>query len=76
MKHLLILCLLTIPCLAQERYVTPVDEGTADASFVAFRNQLIKAVRKRDLEVLLSLTDREFRGSLGPGEGVHFFKEK
>jgi hypothetical protein len=76
MKHLLILCLLTIPCLAQERYVTPVDEGKADPSFHAFRNELVKAVRKRDLEVLLSLTDSEFRGSLGPDEGVEFFKKK
>lgn len=76
MKYLLILCLLTIPCLAQERYVTPVDEGNADPSFLAFRNKLIKAVRKRDLEVLLGLTHREFRGSFGPDEGVEFFKKK
>jgi hypothetical protein len=64
MKYLLFLFLLTVPCLAQERYVIPVDEGKYDPSFLAFRKKLIKAAKNRDLEVLLSLTDREFRGSL------------
>ena len=76
MKYLLFLFLLTVPCLAQERYVMPVDEGKDDPSFLAFRNNLIKIVKNRDLEELLSLTDREFRGSLGPDEGVDFFKKK
>lgn len=76
MKYLLFLFLLTVPCLAQERYVIPVDEAKYEPSFLALRNQLIAAVKNRDLEVLLSLTDREFRGSLGPDEGVEFFKKK
>jgi hypothetical protein len=76
MKYLLFLFLLTVPCLAQERYVIPVDEGVYDPSFLAFRKQLIKAVKNRDLEFLLSVTDREFSGSFGPDEGVEFFKKK
>jgi hypothetical protein len=76
LKSLLIPCLLTVTCFAQERYVIPVDEGKEDLSFLEFRTKLIRAVEKRDLEGLLSMTDKEFRGSLGPDEGVGFFKRK
>ena len=76
MKHLLIPCLLTVHCLAQERYVIPVDESNKDPSFLAFRNKLIKTVKKRDLPGLMSVTDSEFRGSFGPEENVEFFKKK
>jgi hypothetical protein len=54
----------------------PVDESNKDPSFLAFRNKLIKTVKKRDLPGLMSLTDSEFRGSLGPDENVGFFRKK
>lgn len=76
MKHLLIPCLLTVHCLAQERYVTPVDESHKDPSFLTFRNKLINTVKKRDLPGLMSVTDSEFSGSFGPEYNVGFFKKK
>jgi hypothetical protein len=46
----------------------PVDEGSNDASFVAYRESLLGAVRKRDRTALLALVDPVIRTSFG-GDG-------
>src|SRR4051794_4851034 len=42
---------------SQARKLYPVDEGPKDPSFLAFRNQLIDAVKRRDHRFLLSHLD-------------------
>ena len=47
----------------------PVDEGTKDPSFVAYRNQLLDAVKRRDVEAIVALADPKVRTSFGDGGG-------
>lgn len=60
---------------AQERQVFPVDEGKKDASFVAFRDKFIEAVKKRDVKFLLAVLDRDIKGSFGGDSGIADFKK-
>ena len=59
----------------KERQVTPVDEAKKDASFFAFREKLIAAVKKRDVKFLLGTLDRDVTGSFGGDEGIEDFKK-
>lgn len=59
---------------AQERYVRSVDEGKTDASFNAFREKLISAVKKRDAKYLISQLDRNIKVSFGGDDGIEDFK--
>lgn len=59
--------------LAQERQVFPVDEGKTDASFDAFREKLIKAVKNRDKKFLLSSLDANIKASFGGDDGIADF---
>ena len=59
---------------AQERYLRPVDEGKNDASFNAFREKLISAVKKRDTEYLVTVLDRNVKASFGGDDGIEDFK--
>lgn len=62
--------------LAQkERQVFPVDEGKRDASFSAFRERLIKAVKNKDKKFLLSVLDRNIKVSFGGDDGIEDFKK-
>jgi hypothetical protein len=54
--------------------LTPVDEATSDPSLVAFRNELLAAVRKRDAEAVVALADPKIRTSFGGGDGAADFK--
>lgn len=58
----------------KERYVMPVDEGAKDASFNAFREEFIAAVKRRDVKFLLDTLDREVLGSYGGDGGIADFK--
>jgi hypothetical protein len=58
----------------KERLVTPVDEGKKDASFSAFREKFIAAVRRRDVKFLLDTLDRDVKGSFGGDSGIADFK--
>lgn len=58
----------------KERYVTPVDEAKNDASFLAFREKFIAAVKKRDTKFLLATLDRNIKGSFGGDSGIADFK--
>jgi hypothetical protein len=54
--------------------LTPIDEATSDPSLVAFRNELLAAVRKRDADAVVALADPKIRTSFGGGGGAADFK--
>jgi len=58
----------------KERQVLPVDEAKKDASFFAFREKFIAAVKKRDVKFLLDTLDRNVKGSFGGDSGIADFK--
>ena len=82
-KNYLILLSMILPfafsnvVLAQkERYVTPVDEAKNDASFYAFREKLVAAVKMRDAKYILSIVDRDIKNSFGGNDGIEEFKKR
>ncbi|MDP9192518.1 MAG: hypothetical protein M3P06_12530 [Acidobacteriota bacterium] len=52
----------------------PVDEATSDPSLVAFRNELLAAVRRRDADAVVALADPKIRTSFGDDGGAAAFK--
>lgn len=58
-----------------ERQVMPVDEAKNDASFLAFRERFIAAVKKKDAKFLLGTLDSDIKGSFGGDQGVQDFKK-
>lgn len=60
----------------KERYVTPVDEAKNDASFYAFREKLVAAVKKRDAKYISSIVDRDIKNSFGGNDGIEEFKKR
>jgi len=52
----------------------PVDEATKDPSLVAFREELLAAVRKHDAEAVVALSDPKIRTSFGGGGGAQSLK--
>jgi len=65
----------TLDGAAQKEFqVMPVDEAKNDASFLAFREKLIAAVKKRDVKFLIAALDRDVKGSFGGDEGIKDFK--
>jgi hypothetical protein len=52
----------------------PVDEATSDPSLVAFRNELLAAVRRRDADAVVALADPKIRTSFGGGGGAKDFR--
>lgn len=82
-KNYLILLAIILPfafsnvVMAQkERYVTPVDEAKNDASFYAFREKLVAAVKKRDAKYISSIVDRDIKNSFGGNDGIEEFKKR
>lgn len=66
----------SVNILAQkERQIFPVDEAKKDASFSAFRQKLIAAVKNKDKKFLLSVLDRDVKGSFGGDDGIEDFKK-
>jgi len=80
MKRLLpLVCLwllLATPAAAQERKILPVDEGTADASWVEFRNHLLNALAAHDRNFVLSVVDSQVRNSMGAPSGIAEFRKR
>lgn len=58
---------------AQERYARPVDEGKSDPSFARFRNNLIRAVERKDKKYLLRVLDPSILNSFGGDGGIDEF---
>jgi len=48
----------------------PVDDAPQDAALVAYRNQLLEAVRRRDADAVVALVDPKIRTSFGDGGGA------
>lgn len=48
----------------------PVDEGKDDASFAAFRERILAAVRKHDAAAVIAASDPAIRTSFGGGGGA------
>jgi hypothetical protein len=46
----------------------PVDEAPNDPSLVAFRNELLDAVRRRDVDAIVALSDPKIGTSAGEGK--------
>ncbi|HYC62042.1 MAG TPA: hypothetical protein VEK79_20995 [Thermoanaerobaculia bacterium] len=56
--------------------LTPVDEAASDPSFVAYRNELLGAVRRRDADAVVALADPNIRTSFGGTGGADDFRRK
>lgn len=54
----------------------PVDEATSDPSLVAFRNDLLTAVRRGDVEAVVALADPKIRTSFGNGGGAEELRRR
>lgn len=63
-------------CVPAERRLCPSDEGPRDATFVAFRDELLDAVRKNDEARLLQHVDPNVRTSFGGGGGIDDFRKQ
>jgi hypothetical protein len=55
--------------------LAPVDQGSSDASFAAFREKLRAAVKARDAKAVAALVDPKIRTSFGDGGGVADFEK-
>ena len=77
MKRLLIffVLLLTANTFGQERFLKPVDEGTKDASFSAFRTRTIAAAERRDAKYIYGILDPKIHLSFAGESGVNDFKK-
>ncbi|HEX8619197.1 MAG TPA: SH3 domain-containing protein [Thermoanaerobaculia bacterium] len=53
----------------------PVDEAPRDPSLVAYRNQLLAAIRSRDANAVAALVDPKIRTSFGDGGGAAEFRK-
>lgn len=71
---LIFICSIIGAAQQKERLVMPVDEGKNDASFAAFRQKFIAAVKKRDVKFLIDALDRDVKGSFGGDSGIADFK--
>lgn len=60
----------------RERVVfEPVDESAQDASFAAFRAELLDAIERRDGGYILSIVADDVRVSFGADNGIEAFRE-
>ena len=72
---LLMMVMLTLTATAKARKLYPVDEGAKDASFKAFRNRLIEAVKQRNTRFVVSVLHPKVQLSFGGHSGVRDFRE-
>ena len=66
----------TLPALAQERRLPPVDEAAGDASWIRFKKRLQAAIDNRDKQFLLSILDRNVRNQSEKARGVAQFRRQ
>jgi hypothetical protein len=76
LKLLILLVSISCPAMAQVSKLYPVDEGSKDPSFQAFRDKLIEAAKNRDAKYILSILDPNILNSFGGNGGVKEFKEQ
>jgi hypothetical protein len=71
-----LLAFFSVSISAQGRQLLPVDEAEKDASFKAFRDKLIEAVKKRDAKYVLSVVDPNIKNGFGGNDGIANFRKQ
>jgi len=71
-----VLVALLVGCmpLAGAEKLSPVDEGSREPTFAAFRRQLLAAVRRRDTRFVMSVVDPRIQNDFGGGAGIADFR--
>lgn len=72
----LVLAALLTSAQAEIRRLPPVDECTGDASFVAFREDLLAAIERQDSAAILSIVSEDIEFSFRGFEGRQEFAER
>lgn len=68
--------LTTTPALADAVKILPVDEAAQDPEFLAFRDQLLAAVRRRDVDAVVAIAAEDIKLSFGGGYGRDQFRQR
>ena len=71
---LLVACLAALPARADHVTYPPFDEGAADPDFQAFRAELLRAVRARDVEAVVAAAAETIELSFGGDSGRETFR--
>ena len=66
----------SLPAVAQETRLLPVDEAAKDPSWTSFRKRLLDAVARRDRKFVLGILDRDVRSGAESGRGVAEFRKQ
>jgi hypothetical protein len=61
--------------VAEGRRLDPVDEAPLDPSFLKFREDLLRAVDRRDAPFILSILDPSIKNSFGGNDGIAEFRQ-
>lgn len=56
--------------------LNPVDEGQLSPSWRKFRTELIEVLKKKDVDGLMGMVDKEIKGDFNKTTGVEAFKKK
>jgi hypothetical protein len=72
---MLLVAVAALTANARPRILYPVDEGARDASFKAFRDRFIEAVKQRNTRFVLTVLHSEVHLSFGGHSGVKDFRE-
>lgn len=67
--------LLAAPAPAAELKLPPVDEAGEDPAFLAFRDDLLAAVRRRDIEAVAAAAGEDIKLSFGGSYGRETFRD-
>jgi hypothetical protein len=74
LSSLLIVGILSQSAVYAEK-LTPIDEGAADPSFKAFREEVLAAAKQRDKEFIFSISASNIKYTFGRGDGLADFKK-
>jgi len=58
-----------------DRKILPVDDGSVDPTWVAFRNRLLAALKRGDRRTLLAVVDRNILNALDTPRGIAEFRK-
>jgi hypothetical protein len=61
--------------VAEGRRLDPVDEAPLDPSFLKFREDLLRAVDRRDAAYVVSVLDPSIKNSFGGNDGIAEFRQ-
>lgn len=68
--------LLSFVGFGQERYLKPIDGAAKDKSFLAFRNELLKAVDTRNTAFIYGIVVKDIKNGFGGEDGILNFKKQ